>query len=387
MKVYKIGVYWQFLLCDWQFENAKVGTPKEIAMNRHLLFTNVQEYYQNLVAELVTARHAISMTFLAFDSGIWAEKIAEVLIAKAAQGVSVRLMVDEIGQVFDKPAHAFKNIVLFDHLRSHGVQVDVYRPVSPLKINNRLHCKIVAVDNRTAFLGGSNIGDYYTTWSDSNLRVDGELGTVFHDLYDFLRGFSQNGDLASRLLNVSDLYAGTDRIWLTVPRHQYDIRQALLKLITDADKFIFIRTWYFLPDDEILAALCKQARRGVQVNVLLSHETRVRPVDFANYIHVHKLVCAGGNVHRYAGKYMHSKAAWNDHNNILFGSANLDAHSMKINFESCLQINDARLTWELRHAYYSDLASGIRQTAQSHLCRPFADKAITHACNLASPWL
>lgn len=356
-------------------------------MNRHTLFNNVQEYYQNLIWELAGARHAISMTFLAFDSGVWAKRIADALIAKAAEGVNVRLMVDEIGQVCDEPRHIFENIALFNHLRENGIQVDIYRPTSPLRINNRLHCKIAAVDNRTAFLGGSNIGDYYTTWSDTNLRVDGELGNTFHNIYDFLKGFSQNGNLASRLLDVSGLRAGSDRVWLTVPRHQYDIRDALMKLIEDADKFIFIRTWYFLPDDEMLGALCAQARKGAQVNVLLSHETRVRPVDFANYLHVHKLVCAGGNVHRYAGKYMHSKAAWNDHNDILFGSANLDAHSMKINFESCLQINDSHLAWELRHAYYSDLASGIRQTAQSHLCRPLTDKALTHACNLASPWL
>lgn len=356
-------------------------------MNRYTLFTNVQEYYQNLVWELAQARRAVSMTFLAFDSGLWADRIAEVLIAKAAEGVHIRLMVDEIGQVFDEPRHAFRNIALFNRLRENGVQVDIYRPTSPLRINNRLHCKIVAIDDRAAFLGGSNIGDYYTTWSDSNLRVDGELGQTFHDVYDFLRGFSQNGNLASRLLDVSNLSAGSDRLWLTVPRHRCDIRDALMKLITDAEKSIFIRTWYFLPDDEMLDALCEQARKGVQVNVLLSHETRVRPVDFANYIHVHKLVCAGGNVHRYAGKYMHSKAAWNDRNDILFGSANLDAHSMRINFESCLQIHNPRLAWELRHAYYSDLASGIRQTAQSHLCRPLADKALTHACNLVSPWL
>jgi phosphatidylserine/phosphatidylglycerophosphate/cardiolipin synthase-like enzyme len=84
---------------------------------------------------------------------------------------------------------------------------------------------------------------------------------------------------------------------------------------------------------------------------------------------------------------MHSKAAWNDHNDVLFGSANLDAHSMKINFESCLQINDSKLTWDLRHAFYSDLASSIKQTSQSHERRSLADKALTHACNLASPWL
>lgn len=356
-------------------------------MNRHTLFTNVQEYYQNLVAELATAQNDISMTFLAFVKGKWADEITQVLIAKAASGVRVRLMVDEIGETFDDARCAIHNIGLVNHLRSHGVQVDIYRPSSPLRINNRLHTKFVAIDNRTVYLGGSNIGDYYTTWSDSNLRVDGELGNIFHNIYDFLHSFSHDGNFACRLLDISNLQTGTDRLWLTVPHHQYHIREALMNLINSADKSIFIRTWYFLPDDEMLNALCTQAKKGVQVNVLLSHVTRVRLVDFANHIHVHKLVNAGGNVYRYAGKYMHSKAAWNNHDDVLFGSANLDAHSMKGNFESCLQINASKLTWELRHAFYSDLASSIQQTSQSYLHRSFADKALSHTCNLASDWL
>jgi cardiolipin synthase len=356
-------------------------------MNQHTLFPNVQDYYTDLVEKLATARREVSMTFLAFDSGVWSERISQVLTAKAAKGVRVRLMVDEIGQVFDEPRHAVQNIGLFNHLRAHGVQVDVYRPAAPLHMNNRLHCKIVAIDDRTVFLGGSNIGDYYTTWTDSNLRVDGELGNTFHTIYDFLNGFSVNGDFSARLLDTSNLRAGSDRLWLTVPRHTSDIREALMRLIQNADKSIHIRTWYFLPDDEMLNALCAKAKQGVQVNVLLSHETRVRPVDFANYIHVHKLVCAGGNVYRYVGKYMHSKAAWNNHNDVLFGSANLDPHSMKINFESCLEINSPKLTWDLRHNFNADLASSIRQTALSHSSRSLAGKALTHTCNLVSPWL
>jgi cardiolipin synthase len=356
-------------------------------MNRHTLFTKVQDYYENLVAELATAQTEISMTFLSFDSGKWAEQVSQVLIAKAAQGVRVRLMVDEFGQVLDEPRHAFHNTFLFHHLRSHGVQVDIYRPSAPLHMNNRLHCKIAAIDGRTVFLGGSNIGDYYTTWTDSNLRVDGELGNTFHRIYDFLSGFSVGGNNCHRLIDTSNLRAGSDRLWLTVPRHTSDIRSALMDLIRNADKNIYIRTWYFLPDDEMLDALCEQAKKGVQVNVLLSHETRVRPVDFANYIHVHKLVCAGGNVYRYAGKYMHSKAAWNDHNDVLFGSANLDAHSMRINFESCLKIHDPKLTSDLRHAFYADLATSPKQTIHSYQHRSIADKALIHTCNLASPWL
>ncbi|MFN3491085.1 MAG: phospholipase D-like domain-containing protein, partial [Anaerolineales bacterium] len=158
-------------------------------MNRHTLFTNVQEYYQNLVAELATAQHDISMTFLAFVHGKWANEISQALIAKALNGVRVRLMVDEIGETFDALRYVIDNIGLINHLRSNGVQVDIYRPCSPLGIYNRLHCKIVAIDDRTVYIGGSNIGDYYTAWIDSNLRVDGEFGTIFHTIYDFLLGF------------------------------------------------------------------------------------------------------------------------------------------------------------------------------------------------------
>jgi cardiolipin synthase len=356
-------------------------------MNQHTLFTNVQDYYADLVNQLATAQNSISMTYLAFDSGEWAERISQILVVKAAAGVRVRLMVDELGQLLDEPRHVLKNHALFDHLRSHGVRLDVYRPAAPLGINNRLHCKFAAIDDRTVFLGGSNIGDYYTTWKDTNLRVDGSLGNTFHHIYDFLHGYSRNGDLKARRLDTHDLWVGDDRLWFTLPRQRYDIREALMDLILNADKSIYIRTWYFLPDDEMLNALCAQARKGLQVNVLLSHETRVRLVDFANHIHVHKLVKAGGKVYRFAGKYMHSKAAWNNRGEVLFGSANLDAHSMRINFESCLKTNDSKLAAELRSSFCADLAASYRQTPASYSQRSLAGKALSRACVLASPWL
>jgi cardiolipin synthase len=356
--------------------------------NQYILFSQVKDYYADLVNQLEKAQNAISMTYLSFDAGEWGEKIAKVLTAKAAAGLKVRLMVDELGQIADEPRHLLKNHEMLNLLRSHGVQVDIFQPDAPaLSIRNRLHCKITAIDDHTVYLGGSNIGDYYTTWTDTNLRVDGSLGRTFHRIYDYLRSFSQ-GKVSSRpKLDLSNQWAGDDQLWLTVPRQRNDIRQALLQLILNADKAIYLRTWYFVPDKEILNALCWQAQRGVQVYVLLSHKTRVRPVDFANYIHVHKVVCAGGHVYRYTGKYMHSKVAWNDRGEVLFGSANLDAHSMKINFESCLKINSHQLAWELRQAFNIDLGSSIEQTPESYRRRSLSGKLLTHTCNLAAPLL
>jgi len=356
-------------------------------MNQHTLFTNVHDYFTDLVTNLASARHQISMSFLAFEEGRWARDIAAILRAKLAEGVQVRLLVDELGQLFDERTNIFRNFEILADLRSLGVQVDIFKPAHPMNILNRLHTKFAAIDDTTVFLGGSNIGDYYTSWTDTNLRVEGNLGNIFHQVYDLLTGFSKHHSDRNLKIDLTDLHVGNERLFLTIPGSHFGIRNALLELIHRAESALFIRAWYFLPEDDILHALCNKAKQGVHVNVLLSHRTRMRPVDFANYLHVHELVCAGGEVHRYTGKFMHGKAIWNDRGDILFGSANFNTNSMRSNFESCLEINNQSLTWELRRSFHIDCEASQKQTPESHPRRSLAYQALSHACNLAAPWL
>jgi cardiolipin synthase len=353
------------------------------------LFTQVEPYYRNLAAELVTAQDSISMMYYAFDHGEWAEKIARILIEKAQSGVQVRLMADEFGQVLDAVQHTFRNQELAQNLSASGVEVDIFRPAGTrLTKLNRLHCKVCAIDNRTVFLGGSNIGDHYPGWYDANLRLDGPLGSSFHQVYDFVRQFSNGQEpLQNPGLNLSALYAGDAQIWLTVPGQRRDIRRALLQLILNADQAVYLRTWYFLPDQEILNALRSQAEKGVQVNVLLSHHTRVRPIDFANYIHCNKLAKSGGNIYRYTEKYMHAKVAWNNHNEVLFGSANFEHTAMKNTFECSVALKDSKLAYALHNSFEADTYACLKQTPDLFRRRPLPQKALSYACNLASPWL
>jgi len=353
------------------------------------LFTNVETYYKDLVVELETAETNISMMYYAFDHGEWAAKISQVLMNKAQDGVNVRLMADGYGQILDEPRHVLKNKALFQDLLRAGVDVETFQPTgNRLEKINRLHCKVCAIDDRTVFLGGSNIGDHYPTWDDSNLRLDGPLGDTFHNVFDYVRQFS-NGERSPQSLdlNLSQLYGGDSQVWLTVPKQRQDIRKALLKLILEAEKEIYIRTWYFLPDQEILNALRHQAENGVRVYVLLSHKTRVRPIDFANYIHCHKLAKAGGRVFRYTEKYMHAKAAWNDRGDVVFGSANLEHVALEKTFECCIAVRDHKLARDLKRAFYADVPSCIEQTPEIFRKRPAPQKALSYACNLASPWL
>lgn len=353
------------------------------------LFPQVGPFYENLLAALPAAEERISMLYFTFDHGAWAKRIAAALIERAAAGVEVRLMVDEFGLALDAPQHLFRNRRLLAELRNGGVEAECFRPRGHrLGPANRLHSKICALDGRTAFIGGSNIGDHYLDWDDHNLRLDGGLGTTFHDVFDYIRSHSAGSpEVLPSEFHPSRLQAGDARVLLTVPKQRYDIRRALLELILDADREVCIRNWYFLPDEEVLNALRSQAQRGVSVNVLLSDQTRIPVIDRANLIHGHRLVRSGGHVYRYTDRFMHAKVAWNDHGTILFGSANLDPKALKDNFECSLVFRSSELAVRLGEVFKADKSRSRQQTAGCFVRRSLPRRAVSYACHLVSPWM
>ena len=355
---------------------------------QYTLYTQVQDCYQEILTGIEAAQDRISMMYYTFDFGEWSGKIAERLVSRAAAGVEVRLMVDEFGLILDQPRHTLVNHILIRDMREAGVEVVLFRPDGHrLNPSHRLHLKICAVDNHTAFVGGSNIGDHYLGWDDNNLRLVGALGGTFHDVYDYVKGFTPDRGKQPVKLHLSRLFAGEARVLLTVPKQRFDIRRALLDIILDADQEIFIRNWYFLPDREILNGLRSQAQHGVGVNVLLSHKTRVRLIDAANYIHCHKLAKSGGTVYRFTRGYMHAKVAWNNRGDVLFGSANMDSQAMNDNFECSIVFNDPDLARELQEAFKKDAKNSLVQTPDLFRKRGLHQRALAYTCNLAAPWL
>ena len=331
---------------------------------KHTLFTDVSSYYQDLIAALEQAEDSIYMIFFAFDQGEWEQRISHILRQKAANQVAVHLMVDELGTYVDNFRNGWRNRALLADLRSAGVQVDVFRPRGPrLSQFNRLHVKMCTIDHRVLFVGGSNIGDHYPSWRDTNLRFDGDLGNTFVQLYRYLYQFSQAGSnrngapFCSRLPGIA--------LPLTLPGRGQDIRQALLDLILNAEEEVCIRSWYFLPDLEILDALQSQAKNGVRITILFSDQTRVPLIDAVNKVMGCKLARAGVRVYRYRGRYMHAKEAWNDKGDILLGSANVDPWAMYSNFECSLQFSHRTLARELEQALLADLCHCRQQRATS----------------------
>ena len=126
--------------------------------------------------------------------------ILEVLKRKTTQGVTVRLIYDDMGCFLTLPKDYAKQ------LKKHGIQCAVFnpfRPVLTVKQNNRDHRKIAVIDGKVAFTGGINLADEYINaiekhghWKDAAIMLKGKAAWSFTlifftdvgNLYPYRRG-------------------------------------------------------------------------------------------------------------------------------------------------------------------------------------------------------
>ena len=130
--------------------------------------------YARMLTELEQAEHSIFLEYFIIHPGVMWDGILEILERKAAQGVDVRVLYDDIGCLFTLPKHYAKT------LREKGIACKVFnpfRPVISLRLNNRDHRKICVIDGHTAFTGGVNLADEYINeierfghWKDGGRR-------------------------------------------------------------------------------------------------------------------------------------------------------------------------------------------------------------------------
>lgn len=356
--------------------------------NKYKVFVEVSPFYQDMIKSLNSAEQKISMMYFTYDSGIWSKQINEVLYEKITQGVEVRVMVDLLGILFDNYPNIFRNISQIREMKRKGIQFDLFQPNFRSKMSpiDRLHIKLCAIDQNIVYIGGSNIGDHYTDWQDTNLRVEGQIDELGHQLYDYVNNHSFSKRTQTEL-NLDNLWIGDARVILTVPGQRVDISDHWLDLIRTSKSMVYFRNWYFLPNKEFMKAMLERLANKVEIEVLLSHNTRVPIIDIANHTQSRILVKAGASIHRYDQRYMHSKVTWNSDNEILFGSANLEEKALKGNFELCLRFNDKGISEKLTSAFKKDAATSQFQSRQVVKNKTYIKRITSHLLSLATPLL
>jgi len=111
------------------------------------------------------------------------------------------------------------------------------------------------------------------------------------------------------------------------------IRDHALKLINEATSQLIISSFGWQEDHQITDAICEKAKEGVNVVIL----TRIRPKSMGTLM---KLKSAGAKI--FGFKWLHAKAIWNDANDAMVMSANLEQHGLDTGFEIGVKLTDNR---------------------------------------------
>ena len=170
--------------------------------NRLEIFTNGADKYKALLQDIRDAEKYIHMLYFIFRADNIGREIIDALADKAKQGVDVRLVYDDMGNLAINNKH-------FKKIKKAGGFVYRYSPVvtSIWSVNYRNHRKLVSIDGKTGYIGGMNIGDEYARgrgklvpWRDTHIRVQGSAVSMIELL--FLEDYSY---AAHKKESISDM--------------------------------------------------------------------------------------------------------------------------------------------------------------------------------------
>lgn len=354
--------------------------------NRVVVFKSGAEKFADMFEAVRNARHSIHMEYFNFRNDSISSLLFGLLTQKADEGVEVRILFDGFGNSSnDRPLKRWH----LDSLRARGIEIYNFDPLRFPWINHafhRDHRKIVVVDGQVAYTGGMNVADYYIKgkpefgeWRDMHFRVEGDavgdLQAVFVRFWNrvvrdtlhgtqYYPGEKDARDDFPTLAADTARTAGSKRVAVvnrdpeTTPRIIHD---TFVEAINGAQRQIQIINPYFTLCKHIKRALKKAARRGVDVQVMVSAKSDIPITPRIVEYNTRRLAKAGVDVYVYEGGFHHSKIMMVDSLYAFVGSANLNSRSLSFDYECNLLIADRPTTHTLQRIFETDKREHCRR--------------------------
>jgi cardiolipin synthase A/B len=363
-------------LAEQAFSRA-AGAPL-LTGNRVQLLINAAQNYPAWLAAIASARdHVHFESYLIHEDSAGLE-FADALIAKAREGVRVRLIYDWMGG-FGKTSRKFWN-----RLRGAGVEVRCYNPPhfdSPLGWLSRDHRKMLAIDGEVGFIAGLCVGRMWVGEPEKNIEPWRDTGVEVHGpaLADIERAFAEvwammgdpipDDESTSRLaVSKGDVSL---RIVATVPATAGLFRLDQL-VAAMARQRLWLTDAYYAGTTAYVQALRAAARDGVDVRLLVPNATDIpllRAVSRSGY---RPLLEAGVRIFEWNGTMVHAKTAVADGRWARVGSTNLNIASWLGNCELDAVIENDEFAREMEEQYLSDLrnATEVVLDARSRVSAP-----------------
>ncbi len=376
------------------FANQNMSLP--FKDNEADIYTSGYDFFPALLRAIAEAKHHIHLEVYIFADDALGRLVADALIARSKAGVEVRLIYDDVGSWRVKKS-------FFERMRNAGIDVHAFMPVKfpafTSKVNYRNHRKLCVIDGTVGFIGGMNIAMRYVKgtprqpWRDTHLCVRG--GAVYALQCSFLVDWY----FVDRTLITNRRYyppvpwrINNDCIAQVVtgsPVAQWpDMMQGYVRVLLEAQQYVYIATPYFLPTEPILFAMRTAALAGVDVRLMLPRHSDSRILEWASISYVMETLEAGVKVLLYTAGFNHSKLLVCDDSLCTCGSANVDFRSFENNFEANIFFYDRTMALRMKQVFLDDEAhcttiDNVRELTH----RPFRLRLWESVVRLISPLL
>jgi cardiolipin synthase len=367
-------------------QTERIAREPYIGGNAVELLRNGPETYAAMTAAITAAKQRIDMESYIFDTAEGGA-FAQLLLVKRAQGVEVNLIYDAWGSLGASKA-------MFERLRQGGVHVLEVHPLGPvhaLDFNRRDHRKLLVVDAAVTIVGGVNISEVYENrpdptgrtkdpnalpWRDTDVRIEGPASVEFERTF-MSTWRRQKGEAIPDPPPTPSTRHGDAQVLAIAgdPATQQPlIYRTMVVAITLAKKSIHLTTGFFAPPPDLLHALERAARRGVDVRIIVPAHSTSSLAIYAGRSHYEDLMEAGVHIFELQDVVLHAKTSVVDGAWSAVGSSNLDARSVIFNNEIDALILGATFGKKLEAMFDDDIAASREMTPQQWARRPFSER-------------
>lgn len=378
------------------FTNQSLSLPfKDNAVE---FYTDGYQFFPALLQAIKGATNHIHLDTYIFADDPLGRLLSDALIAKAREGVEVRLIYDDVG-CWRVPER------FFDRMRQAGVKVRSFMPVRfpafTSKVNYRNHRKVCVIDGTQGFIGGMNIALRYVKglhggtlpWRDTHMRLRGSV------VYALQRAFLVDWYFVDRtLINDHRYYPpmpwhicndSLAQVVTSSPIAQWpDIMQGYVRILLEAKRYVYMETPYFLPTEPVLFAMRTAALAGVDVRLLIPRRSDAWLIQLASMSYVTETLEAGVKVRLYEKGFNHSKLLVADDQISTCGSTNIDFRSFENNFEANVFFYDRQTALRIKDIYMRDEDCSINFSEARELHhRPYMHRFVESLLRLLSPLL
>lgn len=371
--------------------NISDGNSVELLKTGHDKFEDMFEAVRN-------AKSFIHLEYFNFRNDSIAGLLFHILAQKAAEGVEVRALYDAFGNSSNnQPIKSH----MHDSINALGIKLVKFDPIRFPWLNHiipRDHRKIVVIDGKIAYTGGMNVADYYIEgipeigdWHDMHMHIEGPAVDDLHKIFCFMWYKATKERISGAKYFPFEHPSKDNQRLAIIDRHTGKtsdaIRDLFVTMLNTAQHKVLLINPYFVPTHRVRKALKKAIDRGVDVQILLSAKSDIPLTPEASHYVGNNLAKRGAKVYLFHGGFHHTKIMMVDDLYCTVGSSNMDARSLRCDYEVNTVIFSQKTTKELTDLFNEQLKSSTQMEKGYWGTRSAGKKFQGWFGNLLTPFL